>query len=326
MRRSDVQGAAIRPDRLGPAAITYASVGSILSPATGFISAYKFTLNPYSGCGFGCEYCYARFFAPSPMLRDSWGEWVRVKQNAAESIRAAAGARDPKRRLEPGDTIFMSSVTDPYQPIESRLKLTRSILEALVPCQPRLTVQTRSPVVRRDIDLLERLEAIRVNISVPTDSEAVRLRYEPHAPSIKERLAAAATLKKAGIPIGVSMSPMLPMDDPETFGRRIAEFEAAEYLATGFHRPGPQFGARTPVGTLDRLREDSWTRARFEDARERIREALGPGRQLLDGRQGFAPPQRIHAGNIEPASAICPAHARSSEAASPPGNENRAER
>jgi DNA repair photolyase len=289
-----------RPDRLGAAGIAYASVGVVLTPASGFIRAYKFTLNPYNGCGFACDYCYARFFAPSPALRDSWGEWVRVKQNAAETIRAAADARDPRRRLNPGDTIFMSSVTDPYQPIEARLALTRAIVEALIPYQPRLTVQTRSPIVRRDIGLLEQFEAIRVNFSVPTDSEAVRLRYEPHAPSIKERLTAARALKEAGIPIGISISPMLPMEDPAAFGQRIAELQAAEYLATGFHRPGPQFAARTRVETLARLREDGWTRARFEDAREQIRAALGPGRQLLDGRQGFAPPQRIHPEQLEP--------------------------
>ncbi|MFN0096509.1 MAG: radical SAM protein [Dehalococcoidia bacterium] len=269
--------------------VTSGRTASVLTPASGFIRAYKFTLNPYSGCGFACDYCYARFFAPSDDLRDSWGEWVRVKENAAETIGAAARTKDPRKRLEPGDSIFMSSVTDPYQPVEQKLGLTRRVLEALLPFQPRLTVQTRSPIARRDIDLFQQFRAIRVNFSVPTDSEAVRLRYEPHAPSIKARLGTAEAIRASGVPIGICVSPMLPMVDAAAFGQRFSALEAAEYVATGFHRPGRQFGAQTRVETLEKLRDDGWTRSKYERAREAIRDTLGPRRQLSDGRQGFAP-------------------------------------
>lgn len=274
--------------RLGPVrAIRYAEADTILTAATGFISAYKFTLNPYNGCGFGCDYCYARFFAPSERLRDEWGEWVRVKSNAAALVEAAAGRADPRLRLMPGDSIFMSTVTDPYQPIEARLRITRAVVEALVPHQPRLTVQTRSPIARRDIDLFQQFEHIRVNVSVPTDSESVRLRYEPRAPSIKERLATAEAIAGAGVRIGICVSPMLPMEDPVAFGRRIAALGAAEYVVTGFHRPGRQFAARTRVEALAKLRADGWTRAKFEAAREALSGALGPGRRLVGAGEGF---------------------------------------
>src|SRR5438105_13062354 len=105
-----------RPDVVGPARITYATSKTLLTRASGFMENYPFTLNPYSGCGFGCEYCYARFFAPTEEARDTWGEWVKVKQNAVEAIWKAARSTG-KNALKRHATIYMSSVTDPYQPI-----------------------------------------------------------------------------------------------------------------------------------------------------------------------------------------------------------------
>jgi hypothetical protein len=103
--------------RLGRASLTYIDSGSLLTPASGFIHHYKFTLNPYSGCGFGCEYCYARFFAPTLEEEISWGEWVKVKQNALELLQRAIRSKSPQRRLAQDDPVYMSTVTDPYQPM-----------------------------------------------------------------------------------------------------------------------------------------------------------------------------------------------------------------
>ncbi len=283
----------LRPSSLGVVRrITYGKSGAILTPASGFIKAYKFTLNPYSGCGFACDYCYARFFTYTPDDRDSWGEWVHVKANAASLIERATTARQHHLRLEPSDAIYMSSVTDPYQPLEAKLGFTRSILESLLPMQPRLTVQTRSPIATRDIDLFQQFERIRVNYSVPTDSEEVRLRYEPHAPSIKARLKAAETIAAAGVPIGISISPMLPMADPAAFGQRIAALDAAEYVTQSFHRLPPYYGAGTGEAALVKAREDRWTRRRFLEAHDAIQAALGPGRPLLLGVEGYRPAER----------------------------------
>ena len=215
------------PERLGLATIDYRPSRSLLSAAGGFIKSYKFTLNPYSGCAFGCEYCYARFFAPTLEDQESWGEWVRVKENAIELLRKARTARSPGRRLEPGDAVYMSTVTDPYQPIEQKLGLTRAILEELIEVQPRLTIQTRSPIATRDIDLFKRFERIRVNFTITTDSEEVRLRYEPHTPAIEVRLKVAEAVAQAGVPIGISISPMLPIRDIKQFARRVADLDAA---------------------------------------------------------------------------------------------------
>src|SRR5579859_7713863 len=108
--------------QFGPIRVEYRHSAYILSRATGFIDAFDYTLNPYSGCGFGCTYCYAAFFATSRELQDDWGKWVRVKDNALELLK--------KKRHRPlkDVSIYMSSVTDPYQPIEKALQLTRAIL------------------------------------------------------------------------------------------------------------------------------------------------------------------------------------------------------
>jgi toxin-antitoxin system PIN domain toxin len=130
-------GAPQRPERIGDTEVSYRDAASILTRATGFMSDYDFTLNPYSGCGFGCSYCYAAFFSRDAQRSDSWGRWVEVKQNALEKL-------NRMRTSLTGKAIYMSSVTDPYQPIERRLLLVRGLLEALAEQQPRLVVQTRS--------------------------------------------------------------------------------------------------------------------------------------------------------------------------------------
>ena len=114
------------PDKLGHARISREDARDILTRATGFMDAYDFTLNPYSGCSFGCTYCYAAFFARGGYSPNTWGKWVRVKQNALALLK-----KYKPERLD-GKLIYMSSVTDPYQPIEKKLELTRSLLKVLV--------------------------------------------------------------------------------------------------------------------------------------------------------------------------------------------------
>ena len=106
----DEPSVANRLERIGPTAVTYAPSREILTRATGFMDAYDYTLNPYSGCSFGCTYCYAAFFSRDIEKQKSWGNWVTVKENAAALLKKRKpGFLDGKR-------IYMSSVTDPYQP------------------------------------------------------------------------------------------------------------------------------------------------------------------------------------------------------------------
>ena len=173
---------------------------SIFSPATGFIQrgGFAWTCNPYLGCTFSCSYCYAAFLPQNRRPPEEWGKWITAKKNAAELARKQA-------KKIAGQTVYMSSgVTDPYQPVEQSLMLTRGILEAILPHQPRLTIQTRGPLVTRDLDLLKQFRSLRVNMSIPTDSERVRMQIrEPkRAPPLEKRWEALRQLKDEGIAVG----------------------------------------------------------------------------------------------------------------------------
>lgn len=270
-----------------PAGISMVDARTILTPASGFIRRYRYSLNPYSGCRFVCEYCYARAFAQTAEKRSTWGQWATAKRNAAALI--AKACRDGT--LQSGDAVYMSSATDPYQPAEHQLRLTRSILETILAAgvQPRLTVQTRSPIAARDIDLFQRFEHVRVNFTVTTDSERVRLRYEPSAPAIAARLRTARALVDAGVPIGISISPMLPIEDIEAFAETVASLDAAEYVSQYLAPPGPVFAAGTLPETLAKAKQDGWGQAEYIAARQVIQHALGPSQRLLEGDEGFAP-------------------------------------
>jgi DNA repair photolyase len=276
-------------ERLSLEKTTVKEIGSrsIFTPASGFMSEYRYTLNPYGGCAFGCDYCYARFFAGTSGGRRTWGDWVVVKRNAVDLVAEACRSG----LLKPGDAVYMSSVTDPYQPIEKKLILTRDILGAILASgvQPRLTIQTRSPLVVRDIDLFVQFQRLRVNVTVTTDSESVRLRYEPRCPSIAVRFKALHTLKSAGIKIGVSISPMLPIGDVDAFGERLAELNADEYV-TQYLKPGRSpFAAGTSGQALQKAREDRWGLREYRTTRERLAAILGKDRPLLEGMEGYAP-------------------------------------
>ncbi|MCU6711608.1 radical SAM protein [Paenibacillus sp. J5C_2022] len=184
---------------------------SLLNRGSGFLDGYSHTLNPYTGCSFGCSYCYVRRMPVSLFRREEWGTWVDVKQNAAELLR-----KELIRERKKGPvTIFMSSSTDPYQPVEYREKLTRSLLETMAEEPPDfLFLQTRSPLVTRDADvLLELGERVRVSMTVETDRDDIRRAFSPYAPPIAARLRALKELGDRGIPIQATVAPMLPYSD-----------------------------------------------------------------------------------------------------------------
>lgn len=273
-----------RPDRLGKSAVSYVDTASILTRASGFMEGYDFTLNPYSGCSFGCSYCYAAFFARDPSDREAWGEWVRVKENALDRLR---------RRRKPldGEAVYMSSVTDPYQPIEKKLGLVRSLLEDLAAHHRlRLVVQTRSPLVTRDLDVLTRIAergSVRVNMTVTTDSEAVRQAFEPSCPSNRVRLRAIAEVAAAGLDAGVTMTPLLPVEDPAAFAEAVAATGARAFVVQPFHMSRGRFVAGTRDAAAAVAKRMGWTEARYRETVEALRARLPT---LEEGQDGFAPP------------------------------------
>src|SRR5258708_4942234 len=213
---------------------------SIFSPATGYIrrGGFDWTCNPYLGCSFGCTYCYAMFLPQNRRPRDEWGKWFQAKSNAVELARQQAAK-------VAGQAIYMSSVTDPYLPAERSLQLTRGILEALLPHQPRLLIQTRGPMVVRDLDLLRRFRAVRVNMSIPTDDEEVRKTFEPKAPPLERRWEALRQVQLAGISVGICITPMLPIMDVDLFAQRLASFAPDVLVTQEFHDSRGSFGANT---------------------------------------------------------------------------------
>jgi DNA repair photolyase len=186
----------------------YKQPKTLLNKGTGFLSGYSHSLNPYTGCTFGCSYCYVRQMPVSTFRDGVWGNWVDIKQGATEIFR-----KELKRAKAKGEvSIFMSSSTDPYQPIEYNEMVTRSLLEVMVEDPPEfLLVQTRSPLIRRDIDLLLLLkDRVRVSMTVETDRDDMRKYFTPHAPPIQARLATLLLLKEAGVPTQVTIAPVLP--------------------------------------------------------------------------------------------------------------------
>jgi DNA repair photolyase len=254
---------------------------SIFSPATGYIQrgGFDWTCNPYVGCSFGCTYCYAMFLPQNRRPREAWGKWFQAKINAVEVARKQA-------RKAAGQAVYMSSVTDPYLPAERSLQLSRGILEVLVPHQPRLLVQTRGPMVVRDLDLLKQFAAVRINVSIPTDSEEVRAAFEPKAPPLERRWQAAEALKQARLPIGICVTPMLPLENPEGFVRRLVEFKPDVLVVQDFHDSGGGFGADTGAAARRLLLESHWSTENYKACVEVLRTHL----HVFDGEAGFFPP------------------------------------
>lgn len=161
---------------------------SLLNKGTGFLKGYTHSLNPYTGCTFSCSYCYVRKMPVSLFRGKEWGTWVDIKKESSTLLKKELIREKKKGPV----TIFMSSSTDPYQPVEYKEQVTRSMLEVMTEIMPDfLLVQTRSPLVTRDIDLLKPFgERVRISMTVETDLEHIRKHFSPSAPPISARIKA----------------------------------------------------------------------------------------------------------------------------------------
>ena len=174
---------------------------SILSPSR--IPGADYSINPYVGCLHACAYCYAHYMQRWSGHEEPWGAFVDVKMNAVRVLIRALRRTPPSR-------IFMSSVTDPYQPPERRYLITRRILEALAPLPHSIVIHTKSALVTRDLDILRSFRDISVTFTIVTgDAGAVRL-LEPGAPPVPERIRALDMLARAGIDTSVFIAPVIP--------------------------------------------------------------------------------------------------------------------
>ena len=164
---------------------------------------YPYVINPFTGCQHGCSYCYARFMKRFTGHQEPWGQFVDVKVNAPDLLEVEIAKKKKGR-------VWISGVCDPYQPLEAKYELTRKCLEILARNNWPVTVQTRSPLVLRDIDILKRGMDFEVGLSVTTADDSIRTLFEPNAPTIKDRVKALDELHRAGIRTYVMIAPMLP--------------------------------------------------------------------------------------------------------------------
>lgn len=162
-----------------------------------------FVINPYVGCTHGCKYCYARFMRRFTGHTEPWGSFVDIKINSPDLI-----PKNTNRYKEKSITI--SSVTDPYQPIERKYKITRKILERLIPLQPNLGLITKSDLVVRDIDLFKQFKNCMVALSFSITDEKLRKQAELLSSPAKQKIYALKELHKEKIPTTLFISPIFP--------------------------------------------------------------------------------------------------------------------
>ena len=221
------------PDSIGGTTFVKSPASQLLNRATGFMNAYDFTLNPYSGCSFGCTYCYAAFFSRDVERRDTWGQ---VGQRQGERRRTA-------KEAQAGDAGRQAHLHEQrHRPLSARGAAVGAYPRAAADdSRPRRQAQTggcktRSPDVVRDCDLFRRIEEnggrVQVNMTVTTDDEDIRRTFEPHCPSNPRRLDAIGKVQAARIDTCITMTPLLLVSSPLRLRRQPAGNRRPEV-----HRP-----------------------------------------------------------------------------------------
>lgn len=169
------------------------------------IYGVNYSINPYIGCEHNCAYCYARGFVKKFINQNlKWGEEVLVKINAPKILAKEL----PKARK---GLVLLSSITDPYQPIESSYQLTRKILQRLLSFQYPISILTKSKLVKRDLDIISRFKEAEVGFTIVTLNEEYRKILEPKASKIAERLETLRIFKERGIHTYMFIGPILPV-------------------------------------------------------------------------------------------------------------------
>jgi len=228
------------------------------SPDVGFDAS----INPYRGCEHGCIYCFARptheFLGFSAGL--DFETRIMVKENAPALLRKELASKSWKPQV-----LVMSGVTDCYQPIERKLRLTRQCLEILLECRNPVCIITKNFLVTRDIDLFRefaKFEAVAINVSITTLDPTITPKLEPRAPLPNQRLAAVQMLAAAGIPVGVMVAPVIP---------GLTDHEMPSIVAA-CARVGASFAGYTPVrlpyGVAPLF--ERWLEQHFPDRKEKV--------------------------------------------------------
>ena len=226
------------------------------------IEGVDYVVNPYVGCAHRCAYCYASFMKRFSGHREPWGWFVDVKVNAPEVL-----ARQLKRAAPA--SVLLSSVTDPYQPLERKYQLTRRCLEELAKHQElEVSILTKSDLALRDIDLFKRIGNCSVGFTITSARDEVARIFEPIAPPPSRRLAALRKLAQEGIETLAFFGPILPYfsdndDAVEELFQRFAEAKVGRVIAD-----------RMNFYPSVKARVFSLLRGRCPEAIDSVREAL----------------------------------------------------
>jgi DNA repair photolyase len=177
------------------------------------IYGWQFTINPYRGCEHSCKYCYAPNILR--VSRSTWGSFVDVKKNIPTILSKEL------KRTKPA-LVGISSVTDPYQPLEEKYKVTLYCLEQLQKNKFPISIITKSPLILRDIDVLKKFEHSEITISISTLDDSISRILEPKAPTIKQRLDALTKLSAEGFNTYAFLGPLLPILNTENVSEMIS--------------------------------------------------------------------------------------------------------
>ncbi len=224
------------------------------------IPGFDYCLNPYVGCGHGCRYCYASFMKRFTGHLEPWGEFVDVKVNAPYLLRKQL------KKARHG-VVALSTVTDPYQPVEKKYQLTRQCVEALLDAQLSVNVLTRSPLCLRDADLFKRFKSIEVGFSITTDDEGIKKIFEPCSPSILSRVKALKALRQERIGTYAFIGPMLPLNPKRLVGLLDGSIE--EVLIDRLNYPN-KVKAVYRKAKLDQYLEEDYFRLAGMELKERF--------------------------------------------------------
>ena len=277
----------------------------IVMTGKGFVDTYHAVINPYQGCSFGCSYCYASNFVETPQEKRDWGKWVKIKANVSKMMLAhTPGSLNRK-------TVYMATTTDPYQPVERTEENTKKILHELIRSHPqvKLVVQTRAPMVTRDIPLFQEIAAqggrVQVNVTITTDDDRVRKIYEPGCPSIQARLKAAQTLLENGVAACITVTPALPIVDAAQFADTLLATGARSFIIQPFKSLDLRKGANIAITDRRAIEsamqwyqtpnaQDAMSRYQQEYIKnvETLRQKLAKeaGCKMGFGKDGFKPP------------------------------------
>lgn len=269
--------------------LTETTIGNILTRTTGFLrTVTSHSLQPYRGCSFGNALCGVGCYVQHNqhlLAGRSWGSFLEVRMNAAASYREHA-PRERRWANRRGDrfSIFCSSATDPFLPQEFKYRITQSLLEAMCDEPPdELILQTHSHRIADYLPLIRRLADhchLRAHVSIESDRDTLP-GLPPPASSVEKRLGACGTLRGAGIFTVVTVSPLLPIANPDQFFSQIASFSDAVVLDHFIQGDGSPDGGRTLRTTLpDAMRQidpDALTLG-YRDRMAAIAERFLPGR------------------------------------------------